>query len=212
MSETPDVEVRENKVKILPRHRIVLEELTKPENEGLISKAMIAASYSPSFANVPKQLTESKSWAALMEEQLPESHLAFRHRELLDKRDYKEVVTGRGKNRKVEKIDMGVNTAAVSRAVELGYKLRGRLMVETPTPPPVQNVYNLFYKPEVRANVRAFEDQLKHAIAHEVAEQIDTDDAPLPRTADSADDAAGRDTGDATPDSGRDGADDDTHE
>lgn len=160
---------REYRTVIRPQHRMVYEELQKPENKGQISKAMIAAGYADSTARVPSLITDSKSWAALMEEHLPESLLTLRHSELLNKRDTETVYEGRGKNRRAVLIDKGPNTAAVTRAIEMGYKLRGRLLVESPTAPPVQNVYNLFYKPEVRAQVVAFEDQLKHAIAHEIS-------------------------------------------
>ena len=158
---------RGKRVLIRPRHRELLAELQKPEHKGQITKAMIALSFAPQVINSPKKVTETKSWLALMDESLPEDIVAERHRELLDKRDTMTYVTGRGKNRKVVSHDLGVNVPAVGKALELAYKLRGRMAGEAP-PGGNMNVYNLFFNPNVQAQVKTFEDNLKTAIAGEV--------------------------------------------
>jgi hypothetical protein len=98
---------------------------------------------------------------------MPQELLARRHTELLNKRDGEFRQVGRGKHARVEFVERGVDTTAVSRGLEMAYKLRGSFVAEPPIAPPALNVYNLFYKPEVRAMVNAFEDKLKEAIIHE---------------------------------------------
>ncbi len=148
---------KERKDLVNPRHRIVLDSLEK--NGGTLSKAMIAAGYAPSTAHVPKLVTGTKSWAMLMAEYLPEDKIAHRHSELLDKRAYRKNVEG-------DEVDDGPDTAAVGKALEMAYKLRGSFKDEKPVNPSAV-VYNLFYKPEVRASVQAFEATLKQTIANE---------------------------------------------
>jgi hypothetical protein len=149
--------------KIVARHRKVFEEAQK--NGGRMSTAIIAAGYKPSTANSPKQLTESKSWKALMDEYLPEDKVALRHQELLDKRERRGVYDLQGKlTGYVDEPE----TASVSRAIEMAYKLRGSFVPEAPPPTGVAT-YNLFYLPQVRESVRVFEDALKATIAQEVA-------------------------------------------
>ncbi len=156
------------RVTIRPQHVRLYAELQKPEHRGMISKAMEAVGYPASMQDRPAKVTDTKSWQALLQEHLPEDLLARRHEELLNKREGTYVTYGRGKNRKVEFIDKGPDTSAVTRGLEMAYKLRGSFVAE-PTLPPSQVVYNLFYKPEVRAQLSAFEDQLKKAIAHDVS-------------------------------------------
>ena len=153
---------------IKPKHRAIFERMKQGET---ITGAMIAMSYAPRTVNEPRMITKSKSWALLMAEQLPEDVVAERHRELLDARKYRTVVTGRGKARKEERVDDGADPI-VMKAVELAYKLRGRTKDE---PPPADrpNVYNLFYQQNVQASVRAFEDTLKQAITHELIRPTD---------------------------------------
>lgn len=144
-------------------------ELQKPEHRGQISKAMAAIGYPVSIQNAPQTVTKTQSWRALMEEYMPQELLAKRHKELLNKRDGEFITVGRGKNRRVEFVERGVDTTAVSRGLEMAYKLRGSFVSEAPVATNPVNVYNLFYKPEVRAQVSAFEETLKQAITHEIA-------------------------------------------
>ena len=86
------------------------------ENHGNISKSMREVGYDETTAKNPKNLTESKGWKELMEEFLPDSLLAERHKELLNKREY----TNKGD----EIIDQP-ETQAVSKGLEMAYKLKG---------------------------------------------------------------------------------------
>lgn len=185
-------------VSIRPQHVRLMVELQKPEHRGQISKAMAAIGYPVSVQNAPKTVTETKSWRALMEEHMPQSLLATRHKELLNKRDGEFITVGRGKNRRVEFVERGVDTTAVSRGLEMAYKLRGSFVSEAPVATNPVNVYNLFYKPEVRAQVSAFEETLKQAITHEIATNTKE---PVAVEASSADTPASDDTGATASDS-----------
>lgn len=174
---------------VKPEHRAILADVAAGRP---LSEAIIAQSYAPSVAAKPSIITSSKSWGALMEEHLPEDLVALRHNELLNKRDVTIIHRGRGKKAYVERIDLGPNVPAVKGALEMAYKLRGSFKSEAP-PPPSTAIYNLFYQPHIQTRVRAFEDAIKDAIAHEI---IATDtgegsasDQPTPA------DAGGADTG-----------------
>lgn len=80
------------------------------ENHGNISKSMRQAGYSDVTASTPKNLTESKGWKELMEQHLPDDVLAEKHRQLLDKVDEKGEI----------------DTNAVSKALDMAYKLKGK--------------------------------------------------------------------------------------
>jgi len=165
-------------VTIRPQHRRLFVELQNPEHRGQISKAMAAIGYPVSVQDRPTTVTKTLSWRALMEEYMPQSLLAKRHMELLNKRDGEFITTGRGKNKKVTFVERGVDTTAVSRGLEMAYKLRGSFVSEPPVASNPVNVYNLFYKPEVRAQVSAFEETLKQAITHEIASSPKVIDSP----------------------------------
>jgi hypothetical protein len=150
---------------IIPKHRVVLEELEK--NGGQITKAMIAASYSEKYAlGNATGLTRSDSWQNLMEEYLPSDKVALRHSELLDKRARRNIHDDKG-NIIEYGVDDGPDTAAVTKAIEMAYKLRGAYN-KAESPKEASITYNLFYKPGVQENVKAFEQQLIREIYHDV--------------------------------------------
>ena len=91
------------------------------ENHGNISKSMKEAGYSESSAKNPKNLTESKCWADLMEEFLPESKIAAVHSELLEAE--RPVVIG-------PLMHFVADNDARARAVDMGYKLRGKFAAD----------------------------------------------------------------------------------
>ena len=92
------------------------------ENGGNVSKGMIAAGYSPATAKTPQKLTESKGWLELMERYLPDETLAEKHLELLNKREVvKTFVDGEAEYEFIDQPD----TAAVSKALDMAYKLKG---------------------------------------------------------------------------------------
>jgi len=87
------------------------------ENRGNVSKSMIDVGYTENTAKNPSNLTNSKGWQELMEEYLPDKLLAEKHRKLLEKTD-----------KKTKEIDV----QAVSKGLELGYKLKGYNIPEKP--------------------------------------------------------------------------------
>lgn len=161
-----------NTKSILPAHRVIFQNY-KDQNFRNLGKAIRQTGvYSESFAKRVNILTSTKSWQLLMQEYMPEEHLALRHSELLDKRDtetvYDEIPTKDGKIKKVARlIDVGPETNAVSKGLELAYRLRGSFSKDE-TPPPSTVMYNLFYKPEVREQMRVFEEGIKQSLLHEI--------------------------------------------
>jgi hypothetical protein len=80
------------------------------ENHGNISKTMREVGYKDVTAKNPSNLTNSDGWKELMNEYLPDSLIAKKHKALLEKLD------------KQGEIDV----QAVSKGVEMGYKIKGR--------------------------------------------------------------------------------------
>lgn len=199
---------KERAPRIVPRHRIVLKEL-KASGMKSMKDAILKADYSENVAEKPKLITNTKSWALLLQENLPEEMVAHRHAELLDRRDVelsKEIdyeatalaneqevgEDGKKKRKKKKTIvyrtvayDLGPNVPAVSKALEMAYKLRGAFKSEAPVVPS-QITYNLFYKPEVRENMRAFEDAIKATIIHEsdTTKTHSAQESPVPEEGD----------------------------
>ncbi len=156
---------RSKNVSILPSHREVFRHY-KDNGFRHIGKAIRKTGvFSESLAHNPQTLTQTKSWKALMDEKFSEDKVASRHSELLDKRDYRKVVDAFGIETMV---DDGPNTAAVSKGVELAYRLRGAFK-EKEALPPSTVMYNLFYKPEVREQMKHFEEGIKKSLEYEVS-------------------------------------------
>lgn len=89
------------------------------ENHGNLGKTMLEAGYSPNTAKKPENLTESKGWAELMEEYLPDDLILKAHKDALTAMR----IHGTNDNF-IEVEDHPVRL----KAAELSYKLRGRLV------------------------------------------------------------------------------------
>lgn len=156
--------------RILDSHRQIFQNYKDQGFRSLGKAIRKTGVYSESVASRVNVITKSKSWQLLMQEYLPESTIALRHAELLDKRDYRKVDSGQvdNKGNKVMvEVDNGPETLAVSKGLELAYRLRGAFSKED-TPPPSTVMYNLFYKPEIMQEVKAFEDRLKLSLRNEI--------------------------------------------
>lgn len=98
-------------------------------NGGIISKAMRKAGYSESVSKRTDKLTNTKGWAELMEQYIPDKDLAIVHRKLLHKsaiRLKNNVSTG-----EVDVIETGeVDVQAASKALDMAYKLKGKYSSE----------------------------------------------------------------------------------
>lgn len=125
------------------KHKKVLDNLV--ENGGNLSQAIRATNlYSEVVANDPGKITNSVTWKELMEEHIPDSLLAEKHKALLNKVD------------KEGEIDV----TAVSKALDLAYKVKGKV---TPEPPKNEggNTYNFIFNKEIQADLREIENRIK---------------------------------------------------
>lgn len=89
------------------------------EEGGSVSGAMRKAGYSVETAKTPSKLTSTPAWKELMEKYLPDLLLAQKHRELL---------TTNIKRRRTDNgavIEESIDVAALSRGLDMAYKLKG---------------------------------------------------------------------------------------
>lgn len=92
------------------------------ENQGKsVSKAMRKAGFSPKYAKNPQQLTKTQTWDDLMEENLPESLITKVHHEQFSAT--RPVVCDK-------EIELYPDNDARLRAVDYGYKIRGKYAPE----------------------------------------------------------------------------------
>lgn len=98
------------------------EAFKKVLNGSTISRAMVSAGYAETTASTTGKLTNTKGWQELMEQHLPDSRLAKRHREMLDKRE--TIVVRDGKESHIELTEQPHSD--VSKALDMAYKLKGR--------------------------------------------------------------------------------------
>lgn len=77
-----------------------------------LSDAMIETDFQMTLKNSPGAISETDAWKLVMEKYLPDDKLAKRHKALLDKNDR----------------DGNPDTQAVGKALELAYKIKGKLV------------------------------------------------------------------------------------
>lgn len=90
------------------KQKLAFKEVVKGST---ISGAMVKAGYSPTTAHRTNKLTRTKGWSELMDKHLPDSALAKRHRQLLNKNDVNTELP---------------ETMAVSKALDMAYRMKGR--------------------------------------------------------------------------------------
>ena len=96
--------------------KILSENIGKP-----IGEAMREAGYSKSTSETPQRLTESKGFQQLMDEYLPDELLAEKHKELLTApKKVRHYIKGDLES-EYEELD----TQAVSKGLDMAYKLKG---------------------------------------------------------------------------------------
>lgn len=85
--------------------------------------------YSPSTATRPEKITKLPAYKALMQDLLPDDKLVTRHRELLEKRLYltvrDHVKIGKKWKNVTRIVDVGPDTQAVLKALDMAYRLKG---------------------------------------------------------------------------------------
>lgn len=139
-----------------------------------MKQAALAAGYSEGTR--PQMIAQTKTFKMLMAEMMPDHVLTEKHLELLNKRDTMITKKKVGKNWETEVIDMGPNVPAVTKALDMAYKLKGAYTPEGPeggNGPKGNQVYNLFYKPEIQAITKNLEHKLKQAIYEQANEDRD---------------------------------------
>ena len=84
------------------------------ENSGDIGKSMVEVGYSPKTDTT--NLTKSKGWKELLEQYLPDDKLLKKHDEALEAKKWNDFTGEREEDQAIR-----------LRAIELGYKLKGKL-------------------------------------------------------------------------------------
>lgn len=97
------------------KQRAVAKDLS--ENIGKpVSRAMLDAGYTPSTAEQPQRLTNSKAFKELLEAKLPDDKLLDTHADALEAMKWNDFTGEREKDHAIR-----------LKAVDLGYKLKGKL-------------------------------------------------------------------------------------
>ena len=91
-----------------------------------ITRAMKIAKYADTTASTTGKLTNTKGWQELMNQHLPDSALAKKHRELLNKKEVLSI--HQGKDSHLEFTEQPHSD--VSKALDMAYKLKGRYAKE----------------------------------------------------------------------------------
>lgn len=89
------------------------KEVLKHMTKGMsLSEAMIEADFRTVLKNSPQAISETDAWKLVMEKYMPDDYLGNKHRALLEKTDK----------------DGQIDTQAVSKGLEMAYKLKGRFV------------------------------------------------------------------------------------
>ena len=151
-------------VVIRPAHRAIFENYKEQGFKNMSKAIARTGAYSENVARKTDRITTTQSWKMLMAEYMPPHLLAQRHAELLDKREWKTIKNEDGES--VE-IDRGPDTAAVTKALDMAYKINGTYSKEE-APQKSAVMYNLFFKDDVRKQMTSFEDGIKQSLLHEI--------------------------------------------
>lgn len=165
------------------KSKIAIDQLIKNKGEGGIRKAVADSGVD---VKNPAEMVKTKTFRKAFEEAFPDEYLNVKHKELLEKRNFREIGTIKDKDGNTKKVyeDMGPDVAAVSKGLEMAYKIRGSFAADKG---PVEkktntSIYNLFFKPAVRDQVKSFEEGLKAQIIYDstkntgIAKRQDDDD------------------------------------
>lgn len=95
-------------------------------NGSSITAAMKKVGYSKETSKRTNKLTRTKGWEELLEKHIPDSLLAKRHRELLNKQEV--IIVRDGKESHTELTEQPHTD--VKAAIDMGYKLKGKYSAE----------------------------------------------------------------------------------
>ena len=130
------------------KQRIAFREVLKGAKIGA---AMIKAGYAKTTATSTGHLTSKDSWKQMMKQYLPDSKLAERHRELLDKKE--TILTSKKVgDQDVYEVLEQPDTHAVSKALDMAYKLKQRYS----DAPPGDTIINIFSNEQLRRAAEAY--------------------------------------------------------
>lgn len=142
------------------KHRLVLKNFV--ENPGSMGEAIRKAGYSEAYASQPGELLSTKSFQQLLKEDLPDDLLTSKHRELLNA----EVKVYRKGELETQRMD----TEAVARALDMGYKLKGAYAPERQI---VLNLYAGRSDDDLKQEIVRLEEEL--GLHRDLASEDDVD-------------------------------------
>lgn len=105
------------------KQKLAVAKIMESHGAIAVSRAMEEVGYDPTTAKNPKNLTESKGWKELMDDWLPDDKLLKAHDEALDA---VKIVTS-----PTEADSILPDHMIRLKAVELGYKVKGKLQPES---------------------------------------------------------------------------------
>ena len=112
------------KVKIQEQHKLLLKTISENIRKGMsMGEAMLSVGYSVAYSKSTNHLKETESWQELMKTHLPDTLLAEKHKQILNKTEILVV------DKKIVKT--GQPHSDVKYGVEMGYKLKGKFEPET---------------------------------------------------------------------------------
>lgn len=135
------------------------------------SEILLESGYKPSIAEKPAIVFDSKGFKDELAKLIPDDLLVKRHLELLNKREVVKTFSHETGETEIEITDQP-DTQAVSKALDMAYKLKGSYAKETDPPPPT-NTYNFILNPQIKVAVLEFEKQVKQLITSDVQKEND---------------------------------------
>jgi hypothetical protein len=128
------------------------------ENNGVVSKAMIAAGYSKETAKNPQQITRSKGWKQLTKQFLSPDILTKKHAQMLEaKKQIGAQILINADGKVISKENEGMievdDNQTQLKAVELGYRVTGLLHSDTAVVPV-----------QINNNINSLSDSIKEIV------------------------------------------------
>jgi hypothetical protein len=123
------------------------------ENGGVVSRAAKGI-YSDAMAKNPQKITKTKGWEELMKTYLPDKLLAEKHKELLNA----EIKRRSYKKGDLEFEEESIDTQAVSKGLDMAYKLKGRYNDKPNDKPPETHIH--FHNDKVLNLIKQSEDEI----------------------------------------------------
>ena len=115
--------------KIVDRHKVLFKKISDNIRNGMtMEAAMKSVGYSDSYAKSSTALKDTESWRILMDKYLPDESLTKIHKKLLNKKEV--LIRNNNITKKVEVIKTGQLHSDAAKALDMGYKLKGKYAAE----------------------------------------------------------------------------------